>query len=50
MEDQTHWQSVTMLEDVHTQDINLTVNLGKYLDGKVFSIFENNKMSQIEIT
>ena len=29
MEDQTHWQSVTMLEDVHTQDINLTVNLGK---------------------
>jgi hypothetical protein len=25
---QTWWQSVTMLEDVHTQDINLTVNLG----------------------
>ena len=49
MEDQTHWQSVTMLEDVHTQDINLTVNLGKYLDGKVFSIFENNTMSQIKI-
>ena len=30
-EEQTHWQSVTMLEDVHTQDINLTVNLGKLL-------------------
>ena len=28
VEDQTHWQSVTMLEDVHTQDINLTVSLG----------------------
>ena len=25
----TWWQSVTMLEDVHTQEVNLTVNLGK---------------------
>lgn len=25
---QTWWQSVTMLEDVHTQSVNLTVNLG----------------------
>lgn len=29
---QTWWQSVTMLEDVHTQDINLTVSLGKAYD------------------
>lgn len=29
---QTWWQSVTMLEDVHTQNINLTVNLGKSYD------------------
>ena len=26
--DETWWQSVTMLEDVHGQDIHLTVNLG----------------------
>ena len=25
---QTWWQSVTMLEDVHTKDVKLTVNLG----------------------
>lgn len=25
---QTWWQSVTMLEDVHTVNVNLTVNLG----------------------
>lgn len=25
----TWWQSVTMLEGVHLQDVNLTVNLGK---------------------
>jgi hypothetical protein len=25
---QTWWQSVTMLEDVHTQEVNLTVHLG----------------------
>lgn len=29
---QTWWQSVTMLEDVHTMDVNLTVNLGTYAD------------------
>ena len=28
---QTWWQSVTMLEDVHTQEINLTVNLGQFI-------------------
>lgn len=28
---QTWWQSVTMLEDVHTQEVNLTVHLGKKL-------------------
>ena len=29
--DETWWQSVTMLEDVHGQDIHLTVNLGTFL-------------------
>ena len=28
----TWWQSVTMLEDVHTTDVNITVNLGKAYD------------------
>uniref|UniRef100_A0A0K2SX80 Laminin subunit gamma-1 n=1 Tax=Lepeophtheirus salmonis TaxID=72036 RepID=A0A0K2SX80_LEPSM len=28
----TWWQSVTMLEDVHMADVNLTVNLGKAYD------------------
>jgi hypothetical protein len=39
---QTWWQSTTMIEDVHMFEVNLTVNLSKY-------VYTNNSRPNLSI-
>ena len=46
---QTWWQSVTMLEDVHTRDVNLTINLGEASNSMISTVIILSKCVSLDL-